>query len=74
MQVQGPIPTDQPEDRFLRCEEALEPGFQALVRKAIEAGWNETEACAAIACLADHHMLAGECNERTDASIRKPNG
>ena len=32
---------------------------------------DEGEACAAIASLADHHILAIDCNNRTSVSIRK---
>lgn len=71
MHIVGPLPTEHAEDRFMQCEEALEAAFQTLLWKAMKAGWDEGEACAAIASLADHHILAMRCNERTAASIRK---
>lgn len=49
----------------------MEAEFQALLWKAISAGWDEREACVAIASLADHHILAVGCKEKTEASIRK---
>jgi len=58
MPIHGPRPTEQPEDRFLQCEEDLEAEFQSLVCRALKAGWDEGEACTAIASLADHHILA----------------
>jgi hypothetical protein len=57
----------------LRCEEALEAEFQALVWKAVAAEWDEGEACVAIASLADHHM-AMHFGEQTSAAIRKLKG
>jgi len=71
MAIRGPLPIGEAEDRFLQCEEALEADFQALVWKALKWGWDEGEACVAIASLADHHILALKCNDRTSASIRK---
>ncbi|ANH03605.1 hypothetical protein shn_05870 [Shinella sp. HZN7] len=71
MPITEPRATSSQQDRFLQCEEALEAEFQALVWKAIKAGWDEGEACAAIASLADHHILAIDCNNRTSVSIRK---
>ena len=74
MPILGPRPTEQPEDRFLQCEEELEAEFQALVWKALRAGWDEGEACVAIASLADHHILSLGCNEKADAIMRKLTG
>lgn len=71
MPLSGPSHSNSQQDRFLECEEDLETEFQAPVWKAIKAGWDEGEACAAIASLADHHILALDCNARTEASIRK---
>lgn len=71
MDISGPRSGSEPADRFLECEEALEAGFQTLVRNAVEAGWSEEEACVAIASLADHHFLSSACNFQTDALIRK---
>ncbi|WP_421581151.1 hypothetical protein [Shinella sp. M31] len=71
MEILGPRSTKRDEDRFLLCEEELEAAFQELIWKAVQAGWDEGEACVAIASLADHHVLAMQCNERTAASIRK---
>ncbi|GAB1584050.1 hypothetical protein PPNSA23_39930 [Phyllobacterium phragmitis] len=51
------LPADDP-DRCLECQEALEIAFQDLIERAVNAGWNEAEACNAIIELADHHALA----------------
>ena len=74
MAIFGPRPTEQPKDRFLQCEEDLEAEFQALVWKAVQAGWDEGEACVAIASLADHHILSLGCNENADEMMRKLRG
>jgi hypothetical protein len=72
--MRGPNPNECSPDRFLRCKEDLEVEFQVLVWKAIKAGWDEGEACVAIASLADHHILALACNEKVEATIRKLKG
>jgi hypothetical protein len=63
MEIGGPRSDERGEDRFVHCELELEAAFQALVCKAIAAGWDEGEACVAIASLADHHVLAMQCND-----------
>lgn len=64
MALTGPQRTVCAEDRILRCEEDLETEFQSLIEKATQAGWSESEACTAIASLADHHILAACANDR----------
>lgn len=71
MAIRGPRSDERDEERFLLCEQELEAAFQELIWKAIQAGWDEGEACVAIASLADHHILAMRCNEQVAASIRK---
>ncbi|WP_305111726.1 hypothetical protein [Shinella lacus] len=74
MAIRGPIPTEEGENRFVRCEQELEAEFQALVWKAVAAGWDEGEACVAIASLADHHILAMHFGDQTSVAIRKLKG
>ncbi|WP_421591057.1 hypothetical protein [Shinella sp. M27] len=71
MAIRGPRSDERNEDRFVLCEQELEAAFQELIWKAIQAGWDEGEACVAIASLADHHILAMQCDEETAVSIRK---
>lgn len=71
MAIRGPRSDERIEDRFLLCEQYLEAAFHELIWKAIQAGWDEGEACVALTSLADHHILALKCNDRTSASIRK---
>jgi hypothetical protein len=63
MIVRGPRSQERGEDRFVQYELELEAAFQALVWKAVAAGWDEGEACVAIASLADHHVLAMQCDD-----------
>ena len=71
MEIRGPRSDERDEDRFVLCEQEIEAAFQELVWQAVRAGWDEGEACAAIASLADHHILALNANEETWFSIRK---
>ena len=71
MDIRGPKTGESGEDRFLHCEQELEAAFQELVWKAMRAGWDEGEACVAIASLADHHILAIGENDKLEASIRR---
>lgn len=59
-----PVDPDHP-DRHLCCQEALEDDFKTIITKAVEAGWGESEATAAIVDLADNHMLSGGANDET---------
>ncbi|MGJ7039634.1 hypothetical protein J2Y63_002892 [Shinella sp. BE166] len=74
MDIRGPSLGEEGEDRFARCEQELEAAFQALVWKAVAAGWDEGEACVAIASLADHHILAMHFGDQTGVAIRKLKG
>jgi hypothetical protein len=69
MEIGGPRSEERGEDRFVQCELELEAAFQALVWKAVAAGWDEGEACVAIASLADHHVLAMQCNDLVTEQI-----
>jgi hypothetical protein len=69
MIIRGPRSDERGEDRFVQCELELEAAFQALVWKAVAAGWDEGEACVAIASLADHHVLAMQCNDLVTQQI-----
>ena len=74
MTISGPQLTGHPQDRVLEREQDLEAEFQALVWRAVKAGWDEGEACVAIASLADHHILSLGCNEKADEMMRKLRG
>lgn len=58
-------------DRHLSCQEALEPGFQALAEMAEQSGWSADEIAAALVDLADNHMLARAANMETEQMIEE---
>lgn len=76
MPIRGPAPHQNAEDRFVRCEQEIEAEVQALVWRAVQAGWDESEACVAIASLADHHILSLLSNDdvRRRIASADPNG
>lgn len=76
MAIRGPRSAERDEDRFLLCEQELEAAFQELIWKAIQAGWDEGEACVAVASLADHHILALTENDeiRRQIASSSPSG
>lgn len=58
-------------DRHLACQEAIEPGFQALVEQAVESDWSSGEVAEALVELADNHMLALAAKAETDQRIKE---
>jgi hypothetical protein len=70
MAIDAPRKPDDYPERFLECEQALEAAVQALIWEAVKAGWDEGEACAAVASLADHHVLAMQANACAERSMR----
>lgn len=71
MKIPNPGKSPADPDRFLTCEEALQPSFDALVERAVAAGWNVNETLVALTSLADHAMLARTCNAETEAAIER---
>ncbi|MGN8119950.1 hypothetical protein [Labrys sp. 22185] len=67
--VRSPSHLSDISDRWLDCEEALEPAFQDLVALAEGAGWKVLEITLALQSLADCHMLAQAANGETDRQI-----
>ena len=71
MAMNGPRSEERGEDRFVQCEQDLDAEFQALIWRAIKAGWDEGEAAVAVASLADHHILAMQANHHTQLLLDK---
>lgn len=69
MAISGPKLDCEYPDRFVGCEQAIEAELQALIARAMDAGWDEMEACSAILSLADHHVLGLLANAETDRRI-----
>ncbi|MEJ1928834.1 hypothetical protein WDZ92_00985 [Nostoc sp. NIES-2111] len=65
-----PRPADHP-DRFLDAQEAIEGNVLDVVAKAVEAGWGEVEALAAVVAVAENRMLAICENERVNRQIEE---
>lgn len=57
-------------DRATDCQAALEPEFQSIARRAIGAGWTESEVEFALLCLAMAEIRRRECNMETEDQIR----
>jgi hypothetical protein len=65
-----PRPADHP-DRLLDAQEAVEDDVLDVVDKAVEAGWGEVEALAAVVAVAENRMLAICENERVNRQIEE---
>jgi len=65
-----PRPADHP-DRFVDAQEAVEDDVLNVVDKAVEAGWGEFEALAAVVAVAENRMLAIWENERVNRQIEE---
>jgi hypothetical protein len=61
-----PSCADDDPDRFLKCQEALQPAFNLLISYAVQAGWRESEVLAAVIDLADRQALANIENADVD--------
>ena len=58
-------------DRGLDREEAMEPAFQDLARRAEAAGWSGDELAAALLSLAQNHILGRAAEAEMDAAIAR---
>lgn len=65
-----PRPAEHP-DRFLDAQEAIEGDVLDVVDKAVEAGWGEVEALAAMVAVAENRMLAICENKRVSRQIEE---
>ena len=58
-------------DRFWECQSALGPGFEELAKTAELAGWDASEATAAIAALADNRVLMRAAEKDVDDMLHR---
>jgi hypothetical protein len=65
-----PRPADHP-DRFLDAQEAIEAAVLRIVDHAVEMGWGEIEAIAAVVAVAENRMLSICENERVNRQIEE---
>ncbi|MEC9246646.1 MAG: hypothetical protein VYB05_17940 [Pseudomonadota bacterium] len=56
-------------DRATDCQAALEAEFQSIARRAIGAGWTESEVEFAMLCLSLAEIRRRECNMETEEQI-----
>ena len=56
-------------DRMTDCQAALEAEFQSIARRAIGAGWSESEVEFAMLSLAIAEIRRRECNQHTEELI-----
>lgn len=68
--IQSPRSDADPMERSLECEEVLEAAFNELVRRAIAAGWRQTEVALVLADIADDYVMdLAERQKRTSLDI-----
>lgn len=67
--MRGPRHHANHPDRKIDCEFELEPGFQALVREAVSAGWSAQEAYLAIISLCENHAIGDLHDDAVEALI-----
>lgn len=68
--TQPPRPPDHP-DRFLDAQEAIEAVVLRMIDEAVEAGWGEIEAIAAVVAVAENRMLALCENEKVNRQLEE---
>jgi hypothetical protein len=56
-------------DREVDCQEAMEPGFQAIINCMIEAGWNREEIKRSLRRLIAADNMAERENARVEAEL-----
>jgi len=71
MFVPSPRPGTSPSDHFLECQESLEPYFNAMIGRAVNAGWDEIVATEAAISLAEKHGLAHFANAEVTRMIKR---
>ena len=57
-------------DRATDCQSSLEAEFQSIARRAIGAGWSESEVEFAMLCLSIAEIRRRECNKETEEQIK----
>lgn len=62
-----PLP---PPDRYLDCQFALEPSFQALAETCEAQGWSSDEVAYALLGLAEARLLTLAANEQVEDTIK----
>lgn len=56
-------------DRALDCQEAMEPGFQAIIDRMLEVGWTRGETLRALKRLIAADNMTQKENAKTEADL-----
>ncbi|MER8410052.1 hypothetical protein [Mesorhizobium sp. M1342] len=67
--INPPKRQDEYQDRAIDCQEAMEPGFQAIVDCMIEAGWTRGEILRALKRLIAADNMTQKENARTETQL-----
>ncbi|WP_352731925.1 hypothetical protein [Mesorhizobium sp. M0460] len=67
--INPPKIQDEYQDRAIDCQEAMEPGFQAIVDCMIEAGWTRGETMRALKRLIAADNMTQKENARTETQL-----
>ncbi|MER9749896.1 hypothetical protein [Mesorhizobium sp. M0140] len=67
--INPPSRQDEYQDRAIDCQEAMEPGFQAIVDCMIEAGWTRGEILRALKRLIAADNMTQKENARTETQL-----
>jgi hypothetical protein len=66
MTIVPPNPSDDQQERFVRCQDALYSSFLKLLEDANETGWGQQETLVALISLADNHALMLNANAEAE--------
>ena len=66
MTIVPPNPSDDQQERFVRCQDALYSSFLKLLEDANETGWGQQETLVALISLADNHALMLNANTEAE--------
>lgn len=66
MTIVPPNPSDDQQERFVRCQDALYSSFLKLLEDANETGWGQQETLVALITLADNHALMLNANAEAE--------
>ncbi|RWX66747.1 hypothetical protein [Mesorhizobium sp. M2A.F.Ca.ET.039.01.1.1] len=67
--ISKPRRTSDYPDREIDCQEAMEPGFQAIIDCMIETGWNREEAKRALRRLIAADNMTQKENAKVEAEL-----
>lgn len=66
MTIAPPDPSEDQQERFVRCQDALYTAFLKILEDANVTGWGEQETLVALISLADNHALMLNANAQAE--------